>query len=287
MDTATIGAELSKAARQIQSGGVDAPRLTAEALVAHVSGLTRAQVLARPERVLNPLECDRLHRLVARAADGEPLAYLLGTREFFGLDFEVTPAVLVPRPETESLVELALDVLGGVVSADLHVIDVGTGSGIIGVTLAQRRPNVRVTALDVSPAALAVARRNAARHGVPERVRFLEQDLLDPVPQPADMICANLPYIPAADVDVLPVSRHEPRLALDGGADGLDVIRRLVVQSIDVLKPGGVLLLEIEARQGPAVAALCAAAFPGSTVRVVRDLAGLDRVVQVTTARAS
>ncbi len=286
MDTATIGAELSKAARQIQAAGVDAARLTAEALVAHVLGLTRAQVLARPERVLTPHECERLQTLVARAAEGEPLAYLVGTREFFGLDFEVTPDVLVPRPETERLVELALDVLGGPGDADRHVIDVGTGSGIIGVTLAVRRPAVRVTALDVSTAALEVARRNATRHGVAGRMRFLAQDLLDPAPQQADLICANLPYIPATDVDVLPVSRHEPRLALDGGADGLAVIRRLVAQSVDVLKPGGGLLLEIEARQGPTVAALCAAAFPGSDVRVVRDLAGLDRVVQTTTPLA-
>ena len=269
---------LRDAVARIRAGGVDHARLTAEVLLGHVLGLSRAQVLARLERDLGEAERARFEALVGRAANGEPLAYLTGQREFFGLDFEVTPDVLVPRPETELLVERALAVLG---AGPVHVVDVGTGSGIIAVTLAARRPLAHVTALDVSPAALTVARRNAERLGVAERVRFRQQDLLDPAPEAADLICANLPYIPAADLAALDVSRHEPRLALDGGPDGLDLIRRLVAQAVTVLAAQGGLLLEIEARQGPAVATLCASAFPGASIEIVRDLAGLDRVVQV------
>ncbi len=282
MSDATLGAQLQTAARRIQAGGVDAARLTAESLLAHVLGLGRAQVLARAEHVLTETELARLQDLVERAAAGEPLAYLTGRREFFGLDFEVNAHVLVPRPETELLVELALNRLS---AEPAHVIDVGTGSGIIAVTLAVRRPALYVTAIDVSPAALAVARRNAERHGVVDRIRFCVQDLLDPAPEPADLICANLPYIPSRDVDALDVSVHEPRLALDGGSDGLDLIRRLLAQAPDVLKPGAGLLLEIEARQGPAALMLSAAALPDATIRCVPDLAGLDRVIAATLAR--
>ncbi len=269
---------LRDAVARIRAGGVDHARLTAEVLLAHVLGLSRAQMLARLERDLGEAERARFEALVGRAAAGEPLAYLTGQREFFGLDFEVTPDVLVPRPETELLVERALAMLG---AGSVHVVDVGTGSGIIAVTVAARRPLAHVTALDVSPAALTVARRNAERLGVAERVRFRQQDLLDPAPEAADLICANLPYIPAADLATLDVSRHEPRLALDGGPDGLDLIRRLVAQAVTVLAAQGGVLLEIEARQGPAVETLCASAFPGASIEIVRDLAGLDRVVQV------
>jgi len=269
---------LRDAVARIRAGGVDHARLTAEVLLVHVLGLSRAQMLARLERDLGEAERARFEALVGRAAAGEPLAYLTGQREFFGLDFEVTPDVLVPRPETELLVERALAMLG---AGSVHVVDVGTGSGIIAVTVAARRPLAHVTALDVSPAALTVARRNAERLGVAERVRFRQQDLLDPAPEAADLICANLPYIPAADLATLDVSRHEPRLALDGGPDGLDLIRRLVAQAVTVLAAQGGVLLEIEARQGPAVETLCASAFPGASIEIVRDLAGLDRVVQV------
>jgi len=269
---------LRDAVARIRAGGVDHARLTAEVLLVHVLGLSRAQMLARLERDLGEAERARFEALVRRAAAGEPLAYLTGQREFFGLDFEVTPDVLVPRPETELLVERALAMLG---AGSVHVVDVGTGSGIIAVTVAARRPLAHVTALDVSPAALTVARRNAERLGVAERVRFRQQDLLDPAPEAADLICANLPYIPAADLATLDVSRHEPRLALDGGPDGLDLIRRLVAQAVTVLAAQGGVLLEIEARQGPAVETLCASAFPGASIEIVRDLAGLDRVVQV------
>lgn len=276
----TLGELIREASGRIRAGGVDDARLTAEVLWAHVLGISRAQLLARLERV--PAESDqtRVNELVGRAAAGQPLAYLTGHREFLGLDFEVTADVLVPRPETELLVEQALRWLG---DRPAHVIDVGTGSGIIAVTIAVSRPRIRVTAIDRSPAALNVAWRNAERHDVSDRIAFLEQNLLDPTASldPADLICANLPYIPGDDLAELEVSRHEPRLALDGGRDGLDLIRRLLMQSPAVLAPAGALLLEIEARQGPAVAALASTAFPDARVLVLRDLAGMDRVVSV------
>lgn len=278
--TMTLGELIREASGRIRAGGVDDARLTAEVLWAHVLGISRAQLLARLERV--PAESDqtRVNELVGRAAAGQPLAYLTGHREFLGLDFEVTADVLVPRPETELLVEQALRWLG---DRPAHVIDVGTGSGIIAVTIAVSRPRIRVTAIDRSPAALNVAWRNAERHDVSDRIAFLEQNLLDPTASldPADLICANLPYIPGDDLAELEVSRHEPRLALDGGRDGLDLIRRLLMQSPAVLAPAGALLLEIEARQGPAVAALASTAFPDARVLVLRDLAGMDRVVSV------
>ncbi len=277
-----LGELLQEAVGQIRAGGVDDARLTAEVLLAHVLDIGRAQLLARFERTPDSAQQTRYLELAARAAAGEPLAYLLGRREFLGIDFEVTADVLVPRPETELLVERALLWLG---DRPTHVIDVGTGSGIIALAIAIRCPQARITAIDRSPAALAVARRNADRHGVAARVTFVEQDLLDPTSsarlEPADLICANLPYIPSGDLATLDVSRHEPRLALDGGSDGLDLIRRLLAQAPVVLKAEGALLLEIEARQGSAVAALAATAFPGAAVEVLRDLAGLDRVVAV------
>jgi len=259
----------------------DAPALTAQALLAQVLGLTRTQVLTQPERVLSAAEQAAFASVVARAAAGEPLAYLLGWREFYGLTFEVNPHVLVPRPETELLVDLAR------ARHPRRALDVGTGSGCIAVALAVHVPEVEITALDVSPEALALARRNAATHGVAERVHFVQSDLLaalaavaNPAP-PFDLLCANLPYIDTAELRALPVSAHEPALALDGGPGGLVLIERLLAQAPPYLKPGAALLLEIGATQDAAALALAQAAFPAAEVRVERDLAGLDRVVVV------
>jgi release factor glutamine methyltransferase len=261
----------------------EAPTLTAQALLAHVLGLTRTQLLAQPERPLSAAEQAAFAAALERAAAGEPLAYLLGQREFYGLEFEVGPTVLVPRPETELLVDLAR------ARRPRRALDVGTGSGCIAVALAVSAPGVQVTALDVSAAALAVARRNAARHGVAERVTFIESDLLAALkPAPGyDLLCANLPYIDTTELSGLPVAAHEPALALDGGPGGLAVIARLLAQAPAYLTPGAALLLEIGATQGAAATALARAAFPGARVTVERDLAGLERVVVVATDGAA
>jgi release factor glutamine methyltransferase len=273
----------------------DSPALTAQVLLAKVAGLSRAQVLARPEQPLSPEQQAGLAALVARAAEGEPLAYLTGEREFYGLPFWVNRHVLVPRPETELLVDL------GQVGRPSRILDVGTGSGCLAVTLAVQVPIAAVMAVDISLEALALARRNAERHRVQRRVTCLHSDLLGawlpsadpfatrlPVVRPPafDLIVANLPYIDSDELSGLAVSRHEPWPALDGGPGGLRVVERLLAQAPRFLAPGGLLLLEIGATQGRAAMALASAAFPQAQVTLHPDLAGLDRVVAVRTRAA-
>lgn len=278
----------------LTKAGLDSPRLTAEVLLAHTLGLTRAQLLARLEQSATPEQAARFEALVSRAALGEPLAYLTGGREFHDLEFAVDPRVLVPRPETELLVDLALQFLTAerAERVEKKVLDVGTGSGCIAVTIAAKHPAASVTAIDVSEDALAVARTNAERHNVSQRLSFVRSDLCSSffpstalraglLPASFDLITANLPYIASDELRDLAVAKHEPRLALDGGPDGLLWIRRLLVEAPRLLRPGGLLLLEIGATQGAAVAALAQAAFPQSQVTLQRDLAGLDRVVSV------
>jgi release factor glutamine methyltransferase len=257
--------------------------LTAQVLLAHVAGLTRTQVLARPELVLTGDQQRAYEALVARAAEGEPLAYLTGEREFYALPFWVNHHVLVPRPESELLVDL------GKRLAPRRVLDVGTGSGCLAVSLAVALPRARVTAVDSSPEALALARRNAARHQVDGRVTFIHSDLLaawlparDPFGPPSfDLIVANLPYIDTGELRGLDVARFEPWAALDGGPGGLQVIERFLSQAPPFLAPGGALLLEIGAAQGERASALARVAFPAATVALHQDFAGLDRVVAV------
>jgi len=252
------------------------PPREAHLLLAHVLGKTREWVMAHADAPLTPTQTEEYQALIAQAEQGVPLPYLLGHWEFFGLDFKVSPAVLIPRPETELLVERAL------LYKPQRVADVGTGSGIIGVTLAVKLPQARIVASDGSAEALAVAKANAEHQGVSERITFIESDLLESYPpQPFDLICANLPYIPSADLNGLAVAEHEPRLALDGGADGLDLIRRLVDQAKDFLTASGRLLLEIEYRQGQSGAALAQATFPKARIQVHKDLSGLDRLIEV------
>jgi len=262
---------------------IDDGDVTAAALLARVTGLTRTEVLARPETVLKTDQSAELDGLVERAARGEPLAYLTGQREFYGLAFDVDRRVLVPRPETEELVDLAL------AARPRRVLEVGTGSGCIAVALAVHLPQAALTATDVSPEALAVARHNAQRHGVAHRIQFVQSDLLacmnfgTPDLQLFDLIVANLPYIDSAELRALPVADFEPRLALDGGPGGLALIARLLSQAPAALASGGRLLLEIGATQGAAALALAPGAFPAARARVERDLAWLDRVLVIET----
>jgi len=254
--------------------------LDAQALLAQTLGRSRAWVLAHPEARLTERQAAELEHKLARLERGEPLPHVLGSWEFFGLEFAVSPAALIPRPETELLMDEALAWLRDHPHRRLAA-DVGAGSGCIAVTLAQRCPGLRVVASDISRAALELAQRNLVRHGVAERVALVEADLLAPGVQKFDLICANLPYIPAERLKSLRVSHWEPQLALDGGKDGLRQIRRLLAQAPERLAHGGLALLEIEERQGAAASALARRAFPQAAVGVLKDLAGRDRVVKI------
>ncbi|NDY42829.1 peptide chain release factor N(5)-glutamine methyltransferase [Dissulfurirhabdus thermomarina] len=280
----TVGEALRTAAGRLAAAGIESPRLEAEFLLAAVLGEDdRFRLHARPERPLSPGQSACLDAWVARRAAREPLAYILGRWEFWSRAFEVTPATLIPRPETERLVEaaLALRDRGGWTAP--RVLDLGTGSGVIAVTLAAEWPDARVVAVDASPEALAVARRNALAHGVAGRVRLVCSDwgsALAPRGWAFDLVAANPPYVAAGDMAWLPpeVRDHEPRRALHGGPDGLDAVRRILAEARRLLRPGGRLLCEIGWDQAPAAAGL--ARRQGlDRVRVHRDLAGRDRVL--------
>jgi release factor glutamine methyltransferase len=282
-----VTAEVLRAGAQALAA-TDAPRVTAEALLAHLLGLSRTQLLARLDQPVAAGTRAAYEQAVGRAAAGEPLAYLTGRREFHGLEFQVDARVLVPRPETELLADLALKFaaercsLAEPGAAPLRVADVGTGSGVLAVTLAVKCGRAQILAVDLSAEALEVARANAARHAVLDRVAFVQGDLLSCAARGScDVMVANLPYIPSARLAGLPVARYEPAVALDGGPDGLTLVRRLLASAPQIMAPGGDVLLEIESTLGEAVMALAQAAFPAARVRRHMDLAGLDRVIEV------
>jgi release factor glutamine methyltransferase len=248
--------------------------------------VNRAAILAWPERRLTPKEITRYRDLVARRAAREPLAYIVGHREFFDLDFSVDPRVLIPRPETELLVEHALAFARQMKppnGSTIEIADVGAGSGSIAVTLAVHLPGATVYALDGSAGALAVTDENAHWHGVADRVHCLLGDLLEPLPRAVILIAANLPYVATDEWEELPpeIRDYEPRDALDGGADGLEQICRLLGTAEGHLLPGGRILLEIGAAQGAQVTALAREHFPHAEVHLHQDYAGLDRLVIV------
>lgn len=259
------------------------PRLDAELILAHLLGWPRARLLAERDYVVPDDLAATFAELLSRRAEGEPVAYLVGHKEFYGLDFAVDRRVLVPRPETELLVELAIAAARRIAARQarpLRIADIGTGSGAIAVALAVHLPDAMIDAVDISPEALDVAQVNVVRHGLAGRVRLLRGDLLEPLDAPADMIVSNPPYTILAEVEPN-VFAHEPHLALEGGPDGADLYRRLFVEAPARLQPGGVMICEIGAWQGVCVAALAHAAFPAAEVRIFQDLAGHDRVVQI------
>jgi release factor glutamine methyltransferase len=273
---------LAQAIQTLSNQQVGEPGLDAELLLAHVLRVNRAAILTWPERRLTPKQLTAFRDLVARRAAREPLAYIVGHREFFGLDFAVDPRVLIPRPETELLVERALQIARGIQPRP-KIADVGAGSGAIAVSLAVHLPNAVVYALDTSAGALAVVAGNAQRHGVADRVCCLRGDLLKPLPEVVDLIVANLPYVTTAEWEALPpeIRVYEPRPALDGGADGLAFIRRLFEAACSYMRPAGAILVEIGASQGEAVIALAREPCPTAEVTLCQDYAGLDRLVVV------
>ena len=275
---------LHEATEALRAAGIeDAAWLEAEVLLRHTLDLDRAHLYARLQEDLSSGDQAVFHSLLARRLAHEPTAYIVGQREFYGLDLETTPAALIPRPETELLVEEALSRACG--REPLLIVDVGTGNGAIAVALAVHLPAAALVAIDVSREALTLAARNARHHGVENRISFLQADLLAPLAQPADIIAANLPYVCSEDWDTLPpeIREHEPRAALDGGPDGLREIERLLGQAPSRVRAGGSLLVELGPPQAARALALARHCFPGAAARILPDAAGLDRLLAIDT----
>jgi len=282
-DEWTIGRLLGWTTGYLQEHGSENPRLEAEVLLAHARSCQRIELYTTFGELADEKLRREFRELVRRRAEGVPVAHLVGHREFFSLDFRVTPDVLIPRPETEFLVLTALDQLKARDDAQpASLADVGTGSGNIAISLARHAPRVRITALDISPAAIGVATDNAGRLGVSDRIEFLVSDLLAAVGQRRfDLIVSNPPYISRAEMLDLPrdVRAYEPELALFGGETGIETIERLATQAAERLSPGGSLLFEISPMLQQPVERLLAQAGAWSDIRIIKDLAGLARVV--------
>lgn len=264
----------------------DTPSLDASVLIAQIINRPRTWVVAHPELVLTAHQQKQLDDSLARLEDGEPFPYVLGHWEFFGLEFDISPDVLIPRPETELLVEKAIAWLQRS-PVRRTIADVGTGSGAIAVSIAANIPDAHVLATDISLPALKVAHGNAVKHNVANRVDFLQCDLLPPHIDPLsterhfDLICANLPYIPTETLHTLSIFGREPTLALDGGLDGLDPFRRLLDIGPEWLAPNGMMLLEVEATRGIQALNLACDIFSEATIHLYQDLLGRNRLLEI------
>lgn len=280
---------LAEGRQRLEAGGIEDAVLEAEVLLRAAMGgeepVSRAHLYQRLAEPLDVVSAGRFEAFLLRRLSHEPSAYITGHREFYGLDFIVSPDVLIPRPETELLVDTAAKAISGVTRRQPAVADIGTGSGAIAVALATRVPSAVVYATDASMAALAIARSNARRHGVESRIAFRHGDLLLPLDSRVDVIAANLPYVTTDDWRGLSpeLREHEPRLALDGGQDGLDLVRALLRQAPRYLRAGGVVCLEFGVGQRDAIVEAARSAIPKATTNVIDDFAGIPRVLVVQT----
>ena len=274
---------LRQAREKLRASGVEDAGFEAEYLLRSSLGCTREQLLLALDSDVSSSDQLRFDSIIGRRAAGEPSAYITGHKEFYGLDFKVDPRALIPRPETELLVEFALEFVARRTSRveALNIAEVGVGCGAITIALAMNLSGARVTATDISPAALKLASENVSRHGVEDRVTLLEGDLLQDVSGPIDILVSNPPYIPSSQVDILPreIRDHEPRVALDGGEDGITVIERLIRQAKEKLRPGGAMFVEIGWDLGDRALARSLELWPESEVSITPDLACLDRVL--------
>jgi len=282
--TQTFEAALGAAARALRDGGIDTSVLDARLLLCHAAGLTHEALIARGREALGPDAAARFEAYVARRRDGEPVSRIRGTREFYGRPFRINAHTLDPRPDTETLITAALELVArkGWHNRPLRLLDLGTGSGCILITLLAELPLAQGVGTDISEAALQLAGETARRLDVGDRARFVVADWLDGVPGPFDLIVSNPPYIPAAEIAGLAreVAAHDPHRALDGGADGLEAYRRIALGAPGALRPGGQLLVEIGASQSEAVSALFrASGFTVGEDGLRRDLGGRPRCI--------
>ena len=278
-----LRAVIQQTHRTLDACHIPDARLEAEVMLMNVLRMQRHDLFAQQELELSPPQEQALAQIMERRLQREPLAYILQYKEFYGVNLLVNPNVLIPRPETEGLVEHALFMaLMGMETPDLVIADIGTGTGAIAVNLALHLPAARIYALDNADNVLDVAAYNIRAHNVADRITLAKGDLLDPLPEPVDLILANLPYLPADRIPTLaPEVRWEPAAALDGGPDGLDLIRRLLhqAQSPDKLKPHGILLLELDPEQIPPIRELAAQLFPNAQTSIEQDLTRRDRIL--------
>ena len=285
-----VRAALKYGISRLREANVPSFTLAAELLLLHTLDRDRTWLYAHPEELISETDTERFHALLTRRANGEPTQHLTGKQEFWGLEFEVTPDVLIPRPETEHVIEVALDRLAlreiragrkqTLTGEGLRIIDVGTGSGCIAIALAKELPGAHFTATDISPAALAVAERNAARHAVRNRIAFLKMNLIAALAGVYDVIVSNPPYIGRKEKDTLmrEVSDHEPEIALYGGEEGYELYADLIAQAAQTVRRGGLLVLELGHNSLPAVQPLLDAPI-WANVGVTNDLAGIPRVI--------
>lgn len=288
MASPTLGELLASTARRLADDGVADPPPTAALLASRALGISSDRLESEAGRPPTDEERARLQALIDRVAAGEPAAYVIGFAEFLGREFEVTRDTLIPRRDTEELVKVVLEQLAREPRAGRAcVLELGCGSGCVAITLALELMGAEVVATDISGAALNVAVRNARRHGVAGRLAFVQGDLFEPLAhladdrRPFDLIVSNPPYIPTGRIGAMgpAVARHEPRLALDGGADGLDFHRRILAEAPRYLAPGGLVFLEHESDEGAAAGRIGEQAAAFEDVRVLRDSRGLDRVL--------
>ncbi|MCK4331008.1 MAG: peptide chain release factor N(5)-glutamine methyltransferase [Dehalococcoidia bacterium] len=285
----TLAQALQQSTRTLSRSGIEDSHLEARILLEHILKLSPAQLYTQTERVLSREQVKSLQELIERRLCREPAAYIVGHKEFYGTDFYVDSRVLISRPETETLVAAAFEFAKGCTNhfsspgRPLLIADVGTGCGAIAISLALNLPQSKVYATDISPSALEVARLNCEHHNVTEQIILVQGNLLEPVPEPVDLIVANLPYIRNSELANLSpeITNFEPRVALDGGESGLEQIRQLLKQAERKIRPGGRLLFEIGQEQEKAVASLINHCLPRAKFEFIPDSSGIDRAVRI------
>ncbi len=281
----TLGDALYLTRCELAAANLDCATTEAELLLCHVLGISKTQIYSEPEQLLSTTEINHLQHLIRRRLLHEPIAYILRCCEFYGIEFYIDHRALIPRPETELLVEEAIDFARHHLTPgnQLTIADIGTGSGAIAISLALALPQVKIYATDISASALEVANINCRRYKVDSQVELLQGNLLEPLPEPVDTIVANLPYIRNCELQTLSpeITNFEPTLAIAGGKDGWDKIRLLLDQAPGKLRPEGCLLLEIGLRQDKAVSSMINSYFPQARVELIPDLSGINRVVRI------